>query len=192
MRTRPGGDVNVAVFGGSFNPPHIAHVLAATYALSVGFDKVLAVVVAQHAFAKELASFEHRVAMAERAFAHCAAVEVSTIEASLPSPSYTVQTLRALHQRHPTWRLRLLIGADVLAELDRWNEPEEVRRLAPPFLLGRLGHPHPQTPAAILPEVSATAVRERVAQPAETNQAWLKRYVPADVLEYIAEHALYR
>jgi len=69
----------LGVFGGSFDPPHVAHVLAASYALAVGnFERLLAVPVYRHAFDKKLASFEHRVAMCELAFAELPRVEVMT------------------------------------------------------------------------------------------------------------------
>ncbi len=73
----------LGVFGGSFDPPHVAHVLAASYALAVGnFERLLAVPVYAHAFDKKLASFEHRVAMCELAFAELPGVEVSRIRAA--------------------------------------------------------------------------------------------------------------
>ncbi len=193
--------MRVAFFGGSFNPPHVGHVLAASYALSVGFDKVLVVVVSTHAFAKQLASFEHRAEMARLAFSPLKGVEISTIERTLPSPNYTVTTLRALTSAHPSWRFSLLIGSDVLPELDRWHEPDEVRRLAPPFILDRAGHAqlaeNLASPPNVLPEVSSSEARDQVALAAAGTdaaraRAWLEQYLPARVLGYIDQQHLYR
>ncbi len=181
--------MKVAFYGGSFNPPHVGHVLAAAYALSVGFDKVLAVVVASHAFPKELAAFEHRARMAELAFAPISGVEVSRVEASLPSPSYTLQTLQLLHEQHPSWDLQLLVGSDVLADVERWHAFDEVKKLAPLFLLARAGHPSEELPT-LLPEVSSTEIRARLGQNPKQD-AWLSRVVPKGVLRYIEEHQLY-
>src|SRR5262245_26957550 len=103
--------MRVAFYGGSFDPPHVAHVLAAAYMLAVGFERVLVVPVFGHAFDKVLAPFEHRVKMCELCLSPFAGVEVSSIEASLGKPSRTLYTLRALSELHPDWQFRLAIGA---------------------------------------------------------------------------------
>lgn len=199
--------MNVAFFGGSFNPPHVAHVLAASYARQVGFDKVLVVVVASHAFGKSLAPFEHRVRMCELAFAHVDGVEISRIEQELPQPNYTLHTLRRLQLDHPDWRLRLLAGSDVLRELPSWHESAEVERIAPLYVLDRIGLPTPGAPA-VLPDVSSSEARRRLArlssedpsaltveasQPAHglADARWLEQYLPHAVLKYARAHALY-
>lgn len=181
--------MKVAFFGGSFNPPHVGHVLAASYALSVGFDKVLAAVVNHHAFPKHLESFEHRAAMADAAFELLPAVEVSRIEAKLPAPNFTLHTLRHLYTQHPDWQLRLLVGSDVLQDLDRWHAFDEVSQLAPLYLLGRIGHPVSGVPS-LLPDVSSTTVRDHL-QSSSPDVDWLRQHVPERVLDYIEEHALY-
>ncbi len=160
--------VTVAIFGGSFNPPHVAHVLAVAYVLAcTEVDRCLVVPTYQHPFAKALAPFEDRLEMCRLAFADLARVEVSRVEAELGGESRTVRTLEHLHATHPEWRMRLVVGGDVVHEMDRWWEPERVRALAPPLVLGRLGvapppgHEHaPQ----ILPEVSSTAIRAAFAR----------------------------
>lgn len=182
--------MRVAFFGGSFNPPHVGHVLAASYALSVGFDKVLAVVVHQHAFPKQLESFEHRATMAELAFEPLPSVEVSRVEAQLPAPNFTLHTLQHLHAAHPEWRLRLLAGSDVLPDLERWHAFDEVARLAPLYLLGRIGHPVSGVPC-LLPDVSSTNVRRQL-QAASPDVEWLHQHVPASVLAYIEARGLFQ
>ncbi len=117
----------VAVYGGSFDPPHVAHVLSAAYALSVGgFDKVLVVPVFEHPFGKVLAPFSDRLALCHTAFEGQGRVEVSGIEAELERPSYTERTLERLSHDHPDWRLRVLVGSDVLADTSAWHEFPEV------------------------------------------------------------------
>ncbi len=153
--------MKIALYGGSFNPPHVAHVLAAAYALSIGdVERVLVVPVLKHAFDKELVPFEDRARMCELALDWIPGVEVSRVEASLGAPSRTLRTLEHLAAEHPNWQFRLLIGSDVLSETHKWFAFEEVRRLAPPLVLGRVGFPSPEAPAALLPDVSSTRVRE--------------------------------
>src|SRR5678816_1236754 len=94
----------VAIFGGSFNPPHVAHMLAVVYALSTQqIERVLVVPVFQHPFAKELAPFEDRLAMARLALGWLPRTEVSTIERELGGESRTLRTIEALADRHPSW-----------------------------------------------------------------------------------------
>ena len=86
---------------------------------------------------------------------------------------------------------RLMVGSDVIADLPNWHEPQQVLALAPLFALGRLGHPVPGTPPAVLPEISSSEARARLAG-SEGDQAWLDQYIPQSVLNYIAEQRLYR
>lgn len=178
----------VAVFGGSFNPPHVAHVLGAAFVLTTGeVDRVLIVPCFRHPFAKALAPFDDRLAMCRLAFAPLAAVEVSDVERDLGGESLTVRTLEHLAAQRPDWRLRLVVGADVVAEMDRWTRPERVRALAPPLVLGRVGAPPVDGAPAVLPEVSSTALREALARGEAPGPL-----LPAAVAAYAAERGLYR
>ncbi len=185
---------SVAIFGGSFDPPHVSHVLAAVYALKLGgFQRVLVVPVFEHAFHKQLTPFEHRVEMCRRAFSGIAGVEVSSVESTLETPSLTLRTLEHLSASNPDWDLRLLIGSDVLSDAHKWHAFERVSALAPPYVVARPGYAHPELGAALLPDVSSTRVREALAAPdAAEQRAVLGATVPREVLAYIAEHGLYR
>src|SRR6476660_232974 len=113
--------MNVALFGGSFDPPHVGHVLAVSYALSTGpFDGLLVVPVLAHAFGKHLAPYEHRVAMTALAMSDLPRATVSTVEETLGAPSRTLRTVQHLKQAHPDWNLRLVVGADVHLERHEW------------------------------------------------------------------------
>lgn len=186
----------IAVFGGSFDPPHVGHVLLAAWALSAGgVDRLLVVPTFAHAFGKKSAAFEHRVAMAQHAFSlfDPARVEISRIEASLPQPSFTLRTLEAVRAQHPSAALRLLVGADVLAALPRWHEPEKIEAIAPLLVGGRSGHARSGASHAVrsdvpeFPEVSSTVVRARLAEGADVTSL-----VPESVRRYLDAHALYR
>ena len=184
--------MNVALYGGSFNQPHVGHVLAAAYLTSVaGFERVLVVPVFEHAFDKQLAPFEQRVALCRMAFSRLADVEVSSIERELAAPSYTVTTIRALLAQHPDWRMRVVVGADVLPEIERWHAADELQRLAPLYILGRRGVAGHDAPTALLPEVSSSEIRAWCSR-ASNNDPELARLLPATVLESIRAWGLYR
>src|SRR5262249_23183550 len=118
---RKPGEMRVAVFGGSFNPPHVAHLLASVYALATAsIDQVLVIPVFRHPFAKHLASFDDRLEMCRRGLGWIPGVTVSTVERELGGESLTLRTVERLSQQHPTYALRLLIGSDVLADLPKW------------------------------------------------------------------------
>ncbi len=181
--------MNVAIFGGSFNPPHVAHVMACRIVLERDdVDRVLVVPAFKHPFAKELAPYEDRVAMCRIAMGELRDVEVSTVEAELGGESRTLRTVEHLGSQHPEWRLRLVVGADILGEAHRWYGFEEIVRLAPLLVLGRAGVDVAQVDTQMLPEVSSTAVRSAVAHGAWDEAA---RMVPARVLGYIREKGLY-
>jgi nicotinate-nucleotide adenylyltransferase len=181
--------VRVAVFGGSFNPPHLGHVLVCSFVLATEeLDRVLVVPAYQHPFAKPLAPFDDRVAMCELAMATLRGVEVSRVEEELGGESRTLRTLQHLSARHPDWELHLVIGADVLVEAPRWFGFDEIARLAPPIVVGRAGLPAPKPGAVLVPDVSSTQVRAAIAGGAWDEVAQL---VPRRVLEYARAKGLY-
>jgi len=184
----------VAIYGGSFDPPHISHVLAAVYALKVGaFEQVLVVPVYEHAFQKKLSPFEHRVRLCELSFAGIAGVQVSPVERELATPSLTLRTLEHLAAQHPDWQMRLLVGSDVLGDSSKWHAFERIAQLAPPYIVARPGYQHPDALALPLPDVSSTRIREALAARGEPDtEGLLAGSVPRDVLAYIDQHGLYR
>jgi nicotinate-nucleotide adenylyltransferase len=199
--------MRVALFGGSFDPPHVGHQLACLYVLlTYPVDEVWMVPVFRHAFDKRSAPFVHRVAMCERAAAAIGtAVRVSTIEQELAGPSYTLLTVRALKERHPEHDFALVIGTDLIKERERWYGWPELAQLVPFLVLGRggvarekgalptpgqpYGQPHDQLheEGIELPEVCSTAVRARLGE-GKLPHGWVARAV----LSYIREQGLYR
>lgn len=178
----------VAVFGGSFNPPHVSHVLAAAYVLATQpVDQLLVIPAFDHPFGKSLAPFEHRFALCERAFADVRRVVVSDVERRLGGESKTLFTLEALARENPGWSLRLIVGGDILNESHKWFAWDRVVALAPPIVLGRAGHPAPGAPAPVLPELASRDLRAMLA-----NGEDVGALVPSAVRAYIAEHGLYR
>ena len=182
--------MNVFLFGGSFNPPHIAHVLAVTYVLATEEVDLVAVVPCdRHPFAKELAPFGHRFAMCERAMGWLPRTQILRVEEELGGESRTLRTVEHLSKVHADWRMRLVLGADVLLEGPRWHGFDRVAELAPPIILGRAGVTTPEAPRPILPEVSSTAIRDAIRGGRTPEIAPL---VPRAVLAYIETEGLYR
>lgn len=174
------------MLGGSFDPPHLSHVMLALYGLSVGnLARVIVLPTFVHAFGKPLAPFEHRLRMCQLAFAHVTPVEVSDLERELGGVSRTLRTLDALEQRHPATPLRLLVGSDILGQRDRWQNFALVEQRAPLLVAARSGDAHASgTP--LLPQVSSSEVRAALAQRGDTSQL-----LPASVRAYIDQHGLY-
>ena len=179
----------VAIYGGSYNPPHVGHVLAVAYALSTQpIDEVLVVPCFVHPFAKELASFDDRFAMCEKAFGFLPGVSVSRVEAELGGESRTLRTLEHLASQRPGWSMRLLVGSDILGDAPKWHGFERVKLLAPLIVLGRAGTFARGAPESLLPEVSSTDIRAWLAG-GELER--VRPLVPRRVLEHIAERGLY-
>ncbi|HNS98566.1 MAG TPA: nicotinate (nicotinamide) nucleotide adenylyltransferase [Polyangiaceae bacterium] len=180
----------VAVFGGSFNPPHIAHVMATVFVLSTKkhIDQLLVVPCFLHPFSKALAPFEDRFAMCQLAFGWIPRVTVSPIERDLGGESRTIRTLRHLQAMHPTWTLRLVIGTDIVGEIPRWDSFSEIERLAPPIVLSRKGFTDSNEPLVVFPPISSTEIRQAIARGQFDS---VRDSVPSLVFDYIVEASLY-
>jgi nicotinate-nucleotide adenylyltransferase len=178
----------VAIYGGSFDPPHLGHVLSVAWALSAAdVDEVWVIPTWEHAFGKSHgATFEARMAMCRLAFAPFRNVELSDIECRLGGVSRTLDTLQALRASHPDASFRLLVGADVLPTTDRWHRWDDIVELAPPLVVGREGYPASEDCPVSIPDVSSTEVRAAL----ERGGA-LYGMVPAAVIAHIREHGLY-
>jgi nicotinate-nucleotide adenylyltransferase len=164
-------------------------VLACALVLSVeDVDRLVVVPAYKHPFAKPLAPFEDRAIMCELAMAPIPRVEVSRVEEELGGESRTLRTLESLARAHPDWRLRLVIGADILAEAPRWFGFDAIEKLAPPIVLGRAGFAAPGAATALLPEVSSTHVRAAIARGAWAD---VEKLVPRAVLAHARAQGLY-
>lgn len=179
----------VGVFGGSFNPPHLAHLLAVTVVLA-RFDvaKVLVVPTYQHPFAKALASYDDRVKMCELAMGWLPRVEVSRVEEELGGESRTLRTIEHLGAAHPDWQLRFIMGADLVVESSKWFGFARIMELAPPIVLGRVGVTYEGAPPPVLPAISSTEVRSMIGA-----GKWreLEPLVPKAVLDHARVRGLY-
>lgn len=184
-----------ALFGGSFDPVHLGHLMVAEAVADALGMRVRFVPAREQPFkrAAHAATPEQRAAMVEAAIAGNPRFSVERIELELPTPSYTARTLRALAQREPGNRFVLLVGGDAVQELPSWYDADALPGLADLVAFERPGAPPPShgligrrvtVPAF---DISATGVRERVAQGRS-----IRYLVPDAVREYIAAHGLYR
>src|SRR5262245_2470528 len=164
--------MRVALFGGSFNPPHVAHQLAALYVLeTAAVDELWFVPAYEHAFGKPLAAFEDRLAMCELAAAALGPrARVSDVERAIGGRSLTLRTVRRLAELHPDHAFSLVIGSDLTGDVATWYRGDELAKTLPfiivarPGGVGRAGAEAGAAPASVvMPEVSSTAVRAALA-----------------------------
>ena len=182
--------MKIALFGGSFNPPHVAHVMAAVWVLSTrDVDEVWFVPTFIHAFGKNLEDFDRRCAMLELALAALEGVTVSRVEQEIGTESRTIDTLTYLMEERSSDRFSIVIGADILLESDNWKCFDQLKEMAPFHVLGRSGVVVEGREFDLeLPEVSSTEIRALLAQGSLEECA---DRVPRGVLDYISKHGLY-
>ena len=179
--------MRVAIFGGSFNPPHVGHQLVALYVLeTAALDELWFVPCWRHTFGKALEAFEDRLRMSELAAAALGArVRVSEVEARLGGEvSRTLLTIKSLQASHPDHEFLLVIGADVEPELPLWYGADELRRSVRLLVVGRGGFAGGSDVA--MPAVSSTEIRARL----HAGEA-VDGLLPRGVLDHIRQRGLY-
>lgn len=181
----------IALLGGSFDPPHVGHLMAAWYVLATEpVAEVWLLPSFRHPFGKVMAPFSERVEMCERAAASVRGLHVCRAEAELegdPLCGATARTLEHLAAKHADRRFALVIGTDLLPETGNWYRWDLVEARARIVVVGRQGHPEGAEGRPLLPEVSSTEVRQRLARGEEVSHL-----VPRRVVEHIRERGLYR
>jgi nicotinate-nucleotide adenylyltransferase len=196
----------VGILGGTFNPPHIAHLLCASEARSqLRLERVLMVPtgIPPHKQIDDEPGPAHRLEMCRRAVAgHGDWLTVSAIEVDRPGPSYTVDTLREIHASRPGDELTFIVGGDMAWSLPSWHEPGEILRLASMAVAERAGARREEVRARLaqMPgaerikyidvprmDVSSSTLRRRV------RDGWrIDFLVPDAVAAYIDQEGLYR
>ena len=189
MRSFRGGARVVGVFGGTFDPPHLGHVILPTYLRARGLvDTLVIAPCADHPLGKSMSPFADRLAWTRAAMAmHGDGVQVSDLEAVLAEreggPSYTIRLLDAVAAAHPRATVRLVVGSDIVqtGETSRWRAWDEIERRFEPIVVPRAGYTDEQV--AALPEVSSTEVRRLLAEDTAQARAALVHLVPKVVLD---------
>ncbi|MEM7623118.1 MAG: nicotinate-nucleotide adenylyltransferase [Planctomycetota bacterium] len=187
--------MRLGIFGGSFDPVHNGHLrLAECCAEQADLEAVWFVpaAVQPHKPTGPVASDVDRVAMLRLALAEHPKLGLSLIEIDRGGVSYTIETLRELRLAHPEAELFFLMGADTLADLPLWREPEEVLRLMTPLVVQRPGEPSldsaiPHTRVEMPPvDISSSELRERVRRGES-----IRGMVPSEVEAYLLKERLY-
>lgn len=185
------------MFGGTFDPPHIGHLVAANDAHHVlGLDVVLLVVANapwQKVGTRAVSGAADRLAMVEAAVTDSPGLEVSDIEIQRGGLSYTADTLTTLGGREPGAELFLILGNDAAAGFATWDRHEEVAELAQLVVVDRPGTPTPMDDGFSwtridIPqlEISSTELRQRV-----SDGRSIHYLTPAAVVTCIADRGLY-
>jgi nicotinate-nucleotide adenylyltransferase len=196
--------MRIGVFGGSFDPVHLAHLILAEQGREQGrLDQVWFVPAARPPHKhSELTPFDRRVEMLQLAVAGNPAFRVEEVEKDRAGPSYTADTLDELATKHPGHEWALLVGSDTLRDLPGWHEPRRIVARAEVLVMARpgaavvplaelrekLGAEVRVTVAAMpLVDISSTEVRERL----RTGRS-VRYLVPRAVEMYAGEKGLYR
>lgn len=192
----------VGLFGGAFDPPHQAHEALLRAALSQLALDVLRVLPTGQAWHKDrpLTAAQHRLAMAQLAFAQVPRVVVDSQEITRPGPSYTIDSLRAVAAQEPDAELFLIIGGDQAAAMTTWRDWQAILQLATICVADRTDSTGASTlfdAEKMAPQrflhlnmpampISATQIRAAVScgKP-------VPALVQAAVARYIADHHLY-
>jgi nicotinate-nucleotide adenylyltransferase len=189
--------LNVAIFSGSFDPPHNGHIAVANHLCrQEGFDEVWFTVTPHNPLKEKraLSPVNTRIAMLQLAIDRCPQFRVCDIECTLPQPSYTINTLTALRGRYPQHAFTLIIGADNWANLTQWKDYRRILDEFNVMIYPRNGYDlhtaprFPKTKSIDAPEVhiSSSMVREAVKAGKDIRQ-----FVPPHIHAYIKRHHLY-
>lgn len=196
----------IGVFGGTFDPPHLGHLILASEArYQLRLTRLLWVLAAvpPHKLESAISPLEDRVEMLQLALQNDPAFEVSRVDIDRPGPHYTLDTVALLRRQNPGETIVLVIGGDSLRDLPTWHQPTKV--VAACDEIGVMRRPGDEMELsaleAILPglaskvrfidapllEIASHEIRERVA-----NGQPFQYYVPAAVQQYIVTHGLYK
>ncbi len=197
MSLRSGGGRRIGIFGGTFDPPHVGHLVAAIDARqALALDVVLLVVANgpwQKLGTREVSGAGDRLAMVAAAVADAPGLEVSDLEIRRGGLSYTADTLAALRAAEPDAELFLILGNDAAAGFATWERHAEVAAGAHLVVVDRPGSPTPVDAAFSwtridIPEleISSTELRSRVA-----DGRSIRYLTPAAVAACIAQRGLY-
>jgi len=196
----------IGLFGGTFDPPHIGHlILSAETRTQLGLDRLLWVLTPDppHKQGQPITPLAHRLAMVKLAIAEERRFELSTVEIDRPGPHYALDTVKIISKQNPAADLVYLMGGDSLRDLPAWHRPADLvaalrfigvmRRPGDSIDLPALEKKLPGLAAKVryvdapLLDIAAHEIRQRVA-----DGRPFRYFLPPAVYDYIVEHNLYR
>jgi len=187
--------LHIALFGGSFNPPHIGHgeVLAWLEALkeknnSFLFDEVWMLPTHTHAFDKILLDFKQRLELCHLLVEEkeMKRVRVMDTEEKIPGKNRTVDTVNFLKEQYPQNEFTLVLGGDLKNEISSWKNPEELKQSTKFFFIPRKGYLE-NGQKAIATEISSTDLRQALQKGGK-----VEKWLTPKVFQYIVGHHLYQ
>ena len=196
----------IGLFGGTFDPPHLGHLILASEAYAqLGLDRLLWILTPEppHKRDQVISPVEHRLAMVQLAIADNPRFELSRVELDRPGPHYTLDTVEAIAEQYPDADITPVIGEDSLRDLPKWHKPKELlyachwvgvmRRPGEEPDLKDLERELPGISSKVhyvdapLLEIASREIRQRVAMGKP-----YRYYLPEPVYDYINKHELYR
>ena len=191
------GRPRIGVMGGTFDPIHHGHLVAASeVAQSLGLDEVMFVPTGAPSYKADVTPAEHRYLMTVIATASNPTFTVSRVDIDRHKPTFTIDTLRDIRAERPDADLYFITGADAIAQILSWKDVDELWRLAHFVAVSRPGHvlsvsglPEQDVSLLEVPAlaISSTDCRDRVRR---GFPVWY--LVPDGVVQYISKHHLYR
>jgi nicotinate-nucleotide adenylyltransferase len=195
----------IGILGGTFDPPHIGHLVIADQAYEqLDLDVVWFAPVGQppHKDTHHVSPVEHRIAMTRLAIADNPHFQLSLVDVERPTPHYIVTLFELLAQQHLDCDWRLIVGGDSLAEMPKWYEPRRLLELTRLAVAHRPGfHPDLEQLEQSLPGITRRVdwvdtpmidLASRDLQRRVRLGLPLRYVVPREVADYIATHQLYR
>lgn len=186
--------MKIGVFGGSFNPIHIAHLISVEEVREkLNLDKVLFVPAFNPPHKKDLVSYEHRRNMVNLAIKGNPYFELCEIEKEKGGVSWTIDTLKELHKKYPNDKLYLIIGSDQYLSLKNWKQPQNLTNYAKLVVMNR---PHTKLKtrnSELKTSVNITQIdiaSKDIRKDIKKGKS-IKYKVPDKVVQYIKEYKLY-
>jgi nicotinate-nucleotide adenylyltransferase len=188
--------MRIGIFGGAFDPVHLGHLITAEQAREQArLEQVWFLPTFQPPHkSRTLTPFHHRLEMLELAIAGHEAFRIDPLEKERTGPSYTVDTLRLLREKHPKHEFHLIVGGDCVPDLPHWRDPQGIAAQAPLVIIGRPDTAAIDPPSyfrwqrveTLLMQISSTDIRQRL-----TQGRSIRYLVPKAVECYLLQHQCY-
>lgn len=189
--------IRLGVMGGTFDPIHYGHLVAASEAASAfELDKVLFVPTGEPWQKQTITDAEHRLAMTKLAIAGNSLFEISTVDVRRAGPTFTIDTLRDIHESNPEADVFFITGADSIAQIDSWKDSSQIWPLAHFVGVTRPGHslevPKSAAGEVSLLEIPALAISSTDIRARVESGKPIDYLLPNSVIDYIHANHIYQ